>query len=548
MTKKEQINRLVHKAAQGNKRAFAALCETIGRDILYICISILGNREDGEDAAQEVLLVLQKKITTLRDPQSFELWKNKIIHSVCSNLRRGQGKQGGVLSIDDYAEELPENPALLPELQVETQEGETALLDAINELPEYYRTVVMMHYYENLSHKEIAEVLGKSENAVEHSLRRARSTLRKQMREKKDVSYFALLGGATQGAMLRSALHKGAQAGVKPAQVSQLLKASGVKALPSLTVVVKSGLAAVAAVLAITVATYALPAWQQERVAPPLLSLPPVEEEKGQYAPGVASEAPADSQEDKEQSDPEPKENPGGGASRNTSRGDSPDTKETVDTGGRPGPESTSPVSENRPAREQYLVRGKVLLLNQLGEPVESLVTQGAAAYLYAGEQVVGVTRVDLEGRYEFAAELLPEAAGRVEVRLISQAGGETGYKAASDSFAFAAHGGEMDITPILVCDSIPPSAVVSLQNGKGEQTLVSPVKAEILVSDLTDVKVEWKIQELKSGVLVVEGTQTELKEELLVLKGTKKTYKLIVLVSDLAGNQAKVEKEFYMR
>lgn len=206
MGQKETLH-LVQKASAGNKKAFERLCAEHGQSILYLCIKYMGNLHDGEDAAQEVFIKLQKKITSLKSPDAFTVWLQRLVYTTCNDIRRRDMKHNGMAQLDDYADMLPEkNMDCLPAEYLTNHEKSEELLGIINALPEMARSCVLLYYYEGIKTPEIASVLGITENAVNIQLYRARLKIRIAIEAQDSGAYAkssALLPMAALGTLLR---------------------------------------------------------------------------------------------------------------------------------------------------------------------------------------------------------------------------------------------------------------------------------------------------------------------------------------------------------
>ncbi|MDL2327584.1 RNA polymerase sigma factor [Ruminococcaceae bacterium OttesenSCG-928-A11] len=162
-------SRLVEKAIQGDELAFAKLCEAFAKDILYLCVKIMGNKPDGEDAAQEAYIKMQTGITKLENPQAFNVWLHRVVVSTCNDVRRKRGRWSQEDPIENYQEVLTEADInALPQEKMEKGSERAMLMQAVNNLSDQYRAVVILYYYKGISQKEIADVMETSVNAVGH--------------------------------------------------------------------------------------------------------------------------------------------------------------------------------------------------------------------------------------------------------------------------------------------------------------------------------------------------------------------------------------------
>ena len=142
------------------------------QDMVYrIALHQTGNASDGEDAIQEVFLRL---LTSKKPPQGEEhirRWLIRVTGNYCRDLLKSPWRKRRV-----SLETLPEEPVF-------QREEEAELYREVMKLPEKYRTVLDLFYYEELSVREIAEVLEIKESLVTTRLSRARSRLREHLRE-----------------------------------------------------------------------------------------------------------------------------------------------------------------------------------------------------------------------------------------------------------------------------------------------------------------------------------------------------------------------------
>lgn len=138
--------------------------------IFLIALSYFSNRNDAEDATQNVLLKLWKHREKLNDPTHIDKWLTRVTVNECRSLLRFRRE---TISFEEI-EALCTAPAA---------QEEQELMLAVLRLPKEQRVVVHLYYYEEFSVREIARLLRVSENAVKKRLSRARETLRKRLKE-----------------------------------------------------------------------------------------------------------------------------------------------------------------------------------------------------------------------------------------------------------------------------------------------------------------------------------------------------------------------------
>ena len=160
---------LVRSAIAGDRAALLALLEAARPDIRRYARSTC-RAADIEDAVQETLWVVYRRIGTVRAAAAFPAWLFAIVRRACLRLARDLG----LVSSDGAALEA----AVLAETDADLR---LDLVKAIQSLPEHYRVVVVMRDLEERTIDEIGRTLGETREAVKARLHRARVLLRAQL-------------------------------------------------------------------------------------------------------------------------------------------------------------------------------------------------------------------------------------------------------------------------------------------------------------------------------------------------------------------------------
>lgn len=149
---------------QDDHRAFALLVERWQGPILELCTRMTGDPHAGEDLKQAAFARLYEKRGQYRASARFSTYLWRVALNLCyDELRRI--KRRSEWPLDENASESEANrPALNSEVlsphEQAVQEEESALVrEALLDLPEHYRTVIVLRHYENMKLREIAEVL-----------------------------------------------------------------------------------------------------------------------------------------------------------------------------------------------------------------------------------------------------------------------------------------------------------------------------------------------------------------------------------------------------
>ena len=149
---------------------FTAYAQRYIDTVYRVALNYLKSAADAEDITQNVFLKLFKEDKIFASEEHVKRWLIRVALNECKSLTRARWWRSE--SYEDYAETLTfDNPA------------HSDLFYAVMELPKKYRLPIYLHYYEEYSTQEIAEILKTPKNTVCAQLRRGRELLRKSLQE-----------------------------------------------------------------------------------------------------------------------------------------------------------------------------------------------------------------------------------------------------------------------------------------------------------------------------------------------------------------------------
>ena len=174
---------------EGAPDAAERLVATYGDRVYRLAISITGSSQDAEEAVQDALWSVIRKIDTFRGDSAFGSWVYRIVANAAYQKIRSRSARRAEISLEDVLPAFHENGRAAPIADWSTELGDPArgtelrlaLTAAIDELPLEYRTVVLLRDVEGLSNTEVADALGTSVGAVKSRAHRARLFLRKRL-------------------------------------------------------------------------------------------------------------------------------------------------------------------------------------------------------------------------------------------------------------------------------------------------------------------------------------------------------------------------------
>ncbi|HZG16058.1 MAG TPA: sigma-70 family RNA polymerase sigma factor [Candidatus Bathyarchaeia archaeon] len=160
----KDLEKNVRKAQQGNSEIFIQLVKQMESSLYSTARAILKKDEDCADALQETILKAYRSLSTLREPHFFKTWLMRILINECNAMLR---KRTQTISVA----EIP------PEASISHNHDYMDLREAVDGLEEQQRLVIVLHYFQDLPLKQVADILGITEGAAKTRLYRARNTL-----------------------------------------------------------------------------------------------------------------------------------------------------------------------------------------------------------------------------------------------------------------------------------------------------------------------------------------------------------------------------------
>ncbi|HOF20187.1 MAG TPA: sigma-70 family RNA polymerase sigma factor [Bacteroidales bacterium] len=172
---------LITLILQGDRDSFRILVERYQQMVFRTCMGFLHNREEAEDLAQDVFIRAYQSLSRFRGESAFSTWLYRIAVNASLNRTRRSSLKITFETLENTVISAPATSEDDPEKILISREQSVWLRRAVNSLPENQRTAIILSKYEDLSQKEIAEIMMTSEGAVESLLFRAKRNLRKRL-------------------------------------------------------------------------------------------------------------------------------------------------------------------------------------------------------------------------------------------------------------------------------------------------------------------------------------------------------------------------------
>jgi RNA polymerase sigma-70 factor (ECF subfamily) len=191
MTDSEKI--WLKQSKSGDLESFERLIEKYQHVAYNIAYRMVGNEEDAKDITQEAFIKVFKSIASFREDSSFSTWLYRIVMNTCKDeLRKKKLK---VISIDRDIEvgessvsfEIPDH-TYSPEVVYEKKQLHAMLSQALTDLPEQNRIVVIMRDVQGFSYEDIAECINIPVGTVKSRINRGRHMLREMITKDRILS------------------------------------------------------------------------------------------------------------------------------------------------------------------------------------------------------------------------------------------------------------------------------------------------------------------------------------------------------------------------
>lgn len=180
------MERVIGAALAGDQQAIAKLYNAYSHKVLGICYNIVGNRAVAEELAHDAFVLAFSKLDHLRNPERFDAW----LSSIATNVALRYKQRHHVLAtvpVDDMPDEtwIADEPADMPTM--------AEIMAAVNALPNGYGKVFKMSVMQDMSHKEIGEILGIAAHSSSSQLARAKKMLQQSLAKYWAIILLALL-------------------------------------------------------------------------------------------------------------------------------------------------------------------------------------------------------------------------------------------------------------------------------------------------------------------------------------------------------------------
>lgn len=180
----------LRKAKDGDQDAFGCLVRAYEKRVFALTRRLCADPSDAEEAAQDAFLAVWQGLPNFRGEASFSTWLYRLTANACADILRRRQRRSGQDEPLDQAETLPARGGPGPQEAAERKELRSAIEAGLRQLPEDYRTALILREIQQLSYEEIAAATGAELGTVKSRISRGRGALRKFLTESGNLSGF----------------------------------------------------------------------------------------------------------------------------------------------------------------------------------------------------------------------------------------------------------------------------------------------------------------------------------------------------------------------
>lgn len=172
---------VIRKAIRGDLDAFQEIYNEFSKPLYNLVLKMMKHPQEAEDIVQDIFVHLFRKLRQYRFESAFSTWIYRVSVNHCLNVIKQRNRrteksrelasESVVMSIVDLDEKL------------DWSVSKEVVTKTLYELPDHYRMVLLLRYYQEFSYDEIASILGKNLNTIKTWIRRAHQQFEERFKE-----------------------------------------------------------------------------------------------------------------------------------------------------------------------------------------------------------------------------------------------------------------------------------------------------------------------------------------------------------------------------
>lgn len=168
---------IIEMAAAGDTAAFEEIYKSFSSTVYTLALNITRNRQDAEEATQDVFMKIYRGLKGFRFSSSFSTWAYRIAVNTAINKYRARSRRTALTAPAEDISVLPDTAKESAKDAIERQDAKLKAAVILENLSAEHRSCIVLREIEGLDYKEMSEVLGIPLNTVRSRLKRAREAL-----------------------------------------------------------------------------------------------------------------------------------------------------------------------------------------------------------------------------------------------------------------------------------------------------------------------------------------------------------------------------------
>ena len=166
----------IKKILEGDSISFGVIVERYQNMVFTLALKMLKHREESEEVSQDTFIKIYKSLSKFNGESKFSTWIYRIAYNTCLDRIKKNSKYNNDVEINDVtSNEIFQASTIFDSL--ENKERSIIIKECMDKLPEEERVIMHLFYFEELSLKEIVEIVSMTEGNIKVKLFRARKKL-----------------------------------------------------------------------------------------------------------------------------------------------------------------------------------------------------------------------------------------------------------------------------------------------------------------------------------------------------------------------------------
>lgn len=180
----KELELLITRIQEGNTSQYSLIVKAFQQPIYRYCYRLLANKQDAEDAVQDILVKAYQSLHQYKRAENFSAWLYRIAYNHCLNLLRKRRVHKQVMRIIRW-----ETQSASPEQELDNRLYNPSLAVALSQLSPEERSMLVMRVFEEQTYAEMSEILKIRPNALIKRMNRIKQKVRKVMKSEEEIDW-----------------------------------------------------------------------------------------------------------------------------------------------------------------------------------------------------------------------------------------------------------------------------------------------------------------------------------------------------------------------